>query len=173
MTSYTLNEACSQKLPQIQNDFGITENERPTENFIWFSREIHAYPWKLNQMELKDVFCKIWRNFEKISLKIGNSELKKKPITQCSKSQLISSKWDTGRLYKKLKKVPSDISFKNKNPNNSKMFPENARKMKKNSYLIRSPEQASDELCSKFFWVFWNLQIWFQVFPYCPRLFWH
>jgi len=28
------SEACSQKIPQIQNNIGITENERPTENFI-------------------------------------------------------------------------------------------------------------------------------------------
>ena len=135
------------------------------EKFILIHRNSTKWNWRMCLQNLEKFWKNLFENWE--------FRAEKKTITQCSKSQLISSKWDTGRLYKKLKKVPSDISFKNKNPNNSKMFPENSRKMKKNSYLIRSPEQASDELCSKFFWVFWNLQIWFQVFPYCPRLFWH
>lgn len=67
--------------------------------------------------------------------------------------------------FKKFQKIPANAW--------KKILETSWKKILRKTYLIRSLVQAADELCSRFFWVFWNPQKWFQVFSYLLHQFWH
>ena len=108
--------------------------------------------------------------------------------------QFIALELKPKKFQKNSRKIPGNSGKLQKVRETSRKFRENSRKISNNSrkfqknpeiletswkkilrktYLIRSLVQAADELCSRFFWVFWNPQKWFQVFSYLLHQFWH